>query len=79
MYGNVFLNCPCFFRLQWIVQLNFDKGDEISWENVDVTLPRTDKFASMVRKGISHSLRHQLWMRFAGMLYALFFNQLLEI
>lgn len=54
-------------RLQWIAQLNFDKGDEISWDNVDMTLPRTQKLADMVRRGIPHSLRHQLWMRFAGM------------
>lgn len=56
------------FRLQWIAQLNFDKGNEISWDNVGISCSRTEKLATMVRKGIPHSLRHQLWMRLAGIL-----------
>ncbi len=54
------------FSLQWIAQLNFDKGDEISWENVGLTLPKSNRLAEMVKRGIPHSLRYQLWMRFAG-------------
>lgn len=54
------------FSLQCIARLNFDGGDEISWENVGNTIPRSEKFAEMVRKGIPHSLRYQLWMRLAG-------------
>lgn len=66
LFGKRVLSYFTIRSLQWIAQLNFDKGDELSWENVDSSLPRTEKLASMVKRGIPHSLRHQLWMRFAG-------------
>ncbi|KAG7172311.1 Small G protein signaling modulator 3-like [Homarus americanus] len=53
-------------RLQWIAYLEFSHSDEVgelTWEHVDVRLPRTDKLRGMVRAGVPHSLRPQLWMR----------------
>lgn len=58
-------------RLQWIAHLEFShhkEANELSWENVDVVLPRTEKLKNMVREGIPHSLRPQMWMRLSGAL-----------
>jgi small G protein signaling modulator 3 len=59
-------------RLQWIAHLEFTQREsetsELTWENIDATLPRTEKLRSMVRAGIPHSLRPQLWMRLSGAL-----------
>ena len=35
---------------------------------VEARLPRSEKLRSMVRSGIPHSLRPQLWLRFSGAL-----------
>ncbi|XP_036344253.1 LOW QUALITY PROTEIN: small G protein signaling modulator 3 homolog [Rhagoletis pomonella] len=58
-------------RLQWIAHLEFShnkEATELTWENVDVMLPRTEKLRNMVREGIPHSLRAQMWMRLSGAL-----------
>lgn len=58
-------------RLQWIAYLEFSHSDEVgdlTWEHVDVRLPRTEKLYSMVSAGIPHSLRPQIWMRLSGAL-----------
>lgn len=58
-------------RLQWIAHLEFShnkEATELTWENVDVMLPRTEKLRSMVREGIPHSLRAQMWTRLSGAL-----------
>ncbi|XP_050519484.1 small G protein signaling modulator 3 homolog [Diabrotica virgifera virgifera] len=58
-------------RLQWVAHLEFSHNKEVSsltWDKVDLRLPRTDKLASMVRSGIPHSLRPQMWMRMSGAL-----------
>lgn len=58
-------------RLQWIAYLEFSHSDEVgelTWDHVDVRLPRTDKLRSMVKVGVPHSLRPQLWMRLSGAL-----------
>lgn len=55
-------------RLEWISYLEFSHNKELSWETVDVVLPRTEKIRNMVRSGIPHSLRPQLWMRLSGAL-----------
>ena len=58
-------------RLQWIAHLEFShnkEASELSWENVEVNLPRTEKLRNMVREGIPHSLRAQMWMRLSGAL-----------
>lgn len=56
-------------RLQWVAHLEFahnKEATELTWDTVDVTLPRTEKLHNMVRAGIPHSLRPQMWMRMSG-------------
>lgn len=58
-------------RLQWIAHLEFShnkEATELTWDNVEVVLPRTEKLRNMVRAGIPHSLRPQMWMRLSGAL-----------
>ncbi|XP_046658529.1 small G protein signaling modulator 3 homolog isoform X3 [Homalodisca vitripennis] len=58
-------------RLKWLAHLEFSHNKEssdLSWDNVERRLPRTDKLRAMVREGIPHSLRPQLWMRLSGAL-----------
>ncbi|XP_012284092.1 small G protein signaling modulator 3 homolog [Orussus abietinus] len=58
-------------RLQWIALLEFSHNREVAeltWQNVDRHLPRTDKLREMVRQGIPHSLRPQIWLRMSGAL-----------
>ncbi|XP_059611663.1 small G protein signaling modulator 3 homolog [Phlebotomus argentipes] len=58
-------------RLQWIAHLEFShhkEATELTWDTVDVVLPRTEKLRNMVRAGIPHSLRPQMWMRLSGAL-----------
>lgn len=57
-------------RLHWIAHLEFShkQATELTWEHVDVMLPRTEKLRNMVREGIPHSLRAQMWMRLSGAL-----------
>lgn len=58
-------------RLQWVAHLEFSHNKEVSdltWDKVDVSLPRTDKLRAMVQNGIPHSLRPQLWLRLSGAL-----------
>jgi hypothetical protein len=56
-------------RLQWVAHLEFSHNKEVcdlTWDKVEVQLPRTEKLRSMVRSGIPHSLRPQMWMRLSG-------------
>lgn len=56
-------------RLQWVAHLEFSHNKEVSdltWDKVEVRLPRTEKLSTMVRNGIPHSLRPQMWMRMSG-------------
>ncbi|XP_076386209.1 small G protein signaling modulator 3 homolog isoform X3 [Megachile rotundata] len=58
-------------RLQWVALLEFSHNKEVaelSWQNMDRRLPRTDKLRDMVRHGVPHSLRPQIWMRMSGAL-----------
>ncbi|KAG8239521.1 hypothetical protein J437_LFUL016638 [Ladona fulva] len=58
-------------RLQWVAYLEFSHNKEVcdlTWDKVEVRLPRTEKLRSMVQAGIPHSLRPQLWMRLSGAL-----------
>lgn len=58
-------------RLQWVAHLEFSHSKEVSdltWDKVEVQIPRTDKLLQMVRSGIPHSLRPQMWMRMCGAL-----------
>ncbi|XP_053694726.1 small G protein signaling modulator 3 homolog isoform X1 [Sabethes cyaneus] len=59
-------------RLQWVAHLEFShnkEATELTWDSVDVVLPRTEKLRNMVRSGIPHSLRPQMWMRLSGALH----------
>jgi len=56
-------------RLQWVAHLEFSHNTEVSdltWDTVEERLPRTDRLRDMVKQGIPHSLRPQLWMRMSG-------------
>ncbi|KAF2355674.1 SH3 domain [Trinorchestia longiramus] len=58
-------------KLRWAAELNLSSCDgegEVSWEGVPSSLPRTDKLCSLVRQGVPHSFRPQVWMRLAGSL-----------
>ncbi|XP_074083102.1 small G protein signaling modulator 3 isoform X1 [Macrotis lagotis] len=59
-------------RLRWQAHLEFthnhDVGD-LTWDKIEVSLPRTDKLYSLVLGGIPHSMRPQLWMRLSGALH----------
>lgn len=66
---NIVHNCILLARLQWVALLEFSHNKEVaelSWQNMDRRLPRTDKLREMVRRGIPHSLRPQIWMRMSG-------------
>ncbi|XP_028935119.1 small G protein signaling modulator 3 isoform X2 [Ornithorhynchus anatinus] len=58
-------------RLRWQAHLEFthnhDVGD-LTWDKIEVSLPRSDKLRSLVLAGIPHSMRPQLWMRLSGAL-----------
>lgn len=57
------------FRLQWVAHLEFSHNKEVpdlSWDKLELTLPRTEKLSTMIQNGIPHSLRPQLWMRMSG-------------
>ncbi|VDI51020.1 small G protein signaling modulator 3 [Mytilus galloprovincialis] len=56
-------------RLKWTAYLEFTHNNEVgdlTWDKVESRLPRSDKLKSMVRLGIPHSLRPQIWMRLSG-------------
>lgn len=58
-------------RLQWIAHLEFshhNEASDVTWDAIDVILPRTEKLKNMIREGIPHSLRPQMWMRLSGAL-----------
>ncbi|XP_072512333.1 small G protein signaling modulator 3 isoform X2 [Notamacropus eugenii] len=58
-------------RLRWQAHLEFthnhDVGD-LTWDKIEVSLPRSDKLCALVLGGIPHSMRPQLWMRLSGAL-----------
>ncbi|XP_056653371.1 small G protein signaling modulator 3 isoform X2 [Monodelphis domestica] len=59
-------------RLRWQAHLEFthnhDVGD-LTWDKIEVSLPRSDKLYSLVLAGIPHAMRPQLWMRLSGALH----------
>lgn len=75
MYSNPFCfvisDTPFSFRLMWIAYLEFTHNTEVgdlTWDKVQPRLLRTEKLCNMVRAGIPHSLRPQIWMRLSGAL-----------
>ncbi|XP_046560313.1 small G protein signaling modulator 3 homolog isoform X3 [Haliotis rubra] len=58
-------------RLKWTAYLEFTHNNEVgdlTWDKVESQLPRSEKLKGMVRQGIPHSLRPQIWMRMSGAL-----------
>ncbi|XP_060572376.1 small G protein signaling modulator 3 homolog [Ruditapes philippinarum] len=58
-------------RLKWIAYLEFTHNEEVedlTWDKVDSRFQRTEKLRQMVRAGIPHSLRPQMWIRLSGAL-----------
>lgn len=58
-------------RAQWIAYLEFShnkEATELTWDCIDVVLPRTEKLRTYVREGIPHSLRAEMWLRLSGAL-----------
>ncbi|XP_069765857.1 small G protein signaling modulator 3 isoform X1 [Narcine bancroftii] len=59
-------------RLRWQAYLEFthnhDVGD-LTWDKIDVILPRSQKLRSLILTGIPHSLRPQMWVRLSGALH----------
>ncbi|XP_041474245.1 small G protein signaling modulator 3 homolog isoform X4 [Lytechinus variegatus] len=56
-------------RLKWTAYFEFAHNTEVgdlTWESMESRLPQTEKLRSLVREGIPHSMRHQLWMRLCG-------------
>ncbi|KAK6171357.1 hypothetical protein SNE40_019563 [Patella caerulea] len=59
------------YRLKWTAYLEFTHNNEVgdlTWDKVEPRLPRSEKLRGMVRNGIPHSLRSQIWMRLSGAL-----------
>ncbi|KAL7288961.1 hypothetical protein TKK_0016922 [Trichogramma kaykai] len=54
-------------RLEWAALIEFSNDKNVS--EVDNGIPRTDKLREMIRKGIPHSLRPQIWMKMSGALH----------
>jgi len=57
------------FRSKWVANLKSSQKKEVcdlTWDRAEVRLPQTEKLCSMVRAGISHSLRPQMLMRLSG-------------
>lgn len=65
----------CSNRNKWISYFENVYIKELS-EKERITLkPHSEILQSMVREGIPHSLRPQLWMRFSGMKYCYIFSR----
>lgn len=72
MFNQIYLKIIFYNRLQWVTLLEFRHNKEVSeltWKDVDTTLPHTDKLRDMIRKGVPHCLRPQVWMRMSGALH----------
>jgi hypothetical protein len=56
-------------RLKWTAYFEFDHNQDVgnlTWDKLDTRLPHTEKLRHLVREGIPHSMRPQLWMRLSG-------------
>lgn len=58
-------------KLKWQAYLEFslnsDVGD-LTWDKVGHTIPKSEKLRVLVRDGIPHSLRSEVWLRLSGAL-----------
>lgn len=58
-------------RLKWTAYLEFTHNNEVedlTWDKIESRLPRSEKLKAMIRQGIPHSIRPQIWMRISGAL-----------
>ncbi|XP_054325561.2 small G protein signaling modulator 3 isoform X8 [Pongo pygmaeus] len=58
-------------RLRWQAHLEFTHNhdvEDLTWDKIAVSLPRSEKLRSLVLAGIPHGMRPQLWMRLSGAL-----------
>ncbi|EDV28245.1 uncharacterized protein TRIADDRAFT_20607 [Trichoplax adhaerens] len=58
-------------KLRWQAYLEFTQNGQLealTWDKIDPMLPRSDKLHSLLKEGIPHSYRQQLWMRISGAL-----------
>ncbi|CAD5123331.1 DgyrCDS11688 [Dimorphilus gyrociliatus] len=57
-------------RLKWVAYLEFTHNEvsDLTWDKVGKRLQRSEKLRTMVRQGIPHSMRPQMWMRLTGAL-----------
>lgn len=62
LLGIPFVEDECH-RQKWLTHLQCAQTQDI-----DANPPRTEKLRNMVREGIPHSLRAQVWLRFSGAL-----------
>jgi len=70
---KIILILQFYNRNQWITYFENVYIKELS-EKEKITLkPHSETLQSMVRQGIPHSLRPQLWMRFSGNKYCYMF------
>ncbi|XP_063711051.1 small G protein signaling modulator 3-like [Symsagittifera roscoffensis] len=55
--------------LRWVAHLEFtcnhDMGD-LTWDKVDDILPKSEKLRMLVKEGIPHCMRPQIWSRLGG-------------
>ncbi|KAK2178734.1 hypothetical protein NP493_529g00005 [Ridgeia piscesae] len=58
-------------RLKWTAYLEFTHNQEVgdlTWDKVESRLPHSEKLKSMIKQGIPHSMRPQIWLRISGAL-----------
>ncbi|CAK8694935.1 unnamed protein product [Clavelina lepadiformis] len=58
-------------KLKWQAHLEFtcnSEVEELTWDKIGPSIPRSDKLSQLVKDGIPHSMRAQVWMRLSGAL-----------
>jgi len=58
-------------RLKWTAYLEFTHNDEVgdlTWDKIENRLPHSEKLRLMIRQGVPHSIRSQIWLRACGAL-----------
>lgn len=58
-------------KLQWQAHLEFSMNSEVedlTWDKIGHSIPRSDKLTKLVRDGIPHSMRADVWARLSGAL-----------
>ncbi|XP_033630050.1 small G protein signaling modulator 3 homolog isoform X3 [Asterias rubens] len=56
-------------RLKWTAYFEFAHNQDVgnlTWDKLESRLPHTEKLRHLVREGIPHSLRPNIWMRLSG-------------